>query len=338
MSGDGRREDLKRVSEVNNAEEPRPPPPKRKRRTGWSDPPVVENSLYTAEQIQADIAERQARATAMPSALQDRATRHQLCRVYVGSLDYTLSDHDIRQVFSVFGPIVNIDMPRESGRSKGFCFVEYANPESADAALATMTNFVLRGRTIKVGRPTSLTTPPAVISPSKPNSGNIITNNNVITPTTIQTTTAVAPITVTTTATPTPTGSSSSLNAAEAGQIAAAMLLTKSNEDENNTITTSTTGIYRVYVGNVPYEFSAEDVRKIFEVFGPVISCQLIPSQEKAGTHRGYGFVEFSKGEQAELAIEIMNGFAVAGKTLRVNYATTSVRPVPSIDSVDDSK
>lgn len=52
----------------------------------------------TPEQIQAELAERQAQAAAVATSMQAKASLHQLCRIYVGSLDYSLSDADIRQV------------------------------------------------------------------------------------------------------------------------------------------------------------------------------------------------------------------------------------------------
>lgn len=58
------------------------------------------------------------------------------------------------------------------------------------------------------------------------------------------------------------------------------------------------------------------DLQEIFDVFGTIISCQLIPSNERPGTHRGYGFIEYSKFEEAKLAIETMNDFPVAGTSL----------------------
>merc|ERR1719273_2041127 len=61
-------------------------------------------------------------------------------RIYVGSLDYDLTEDQVRIPFSSFGTITNIDMPKEAGtlRSKGFCFIEYTTKDSAEAALSTM--------------------------------------------------------------------------------------------------------------------------------------------------------------------------------------------------------
>lgn len=305
---------------------------KRKRRTGWDSAPSmlppVDPALLTGlgigslvaptstgftaslagktpEEIQAELAERQAQAASVAASMQLKATASQLCRIYVGSLDYSLTDNDVRQVFSAFGPITNIDMPKEGTRSKGFCFVEYATPESADMAIATMPGFNLKGRAIKVGRPTALggqsSAVPSMFASVKPAAAGV--------------------------------------NAAEAGQIAAAMLLARADGSSGLSQSPSQN---RVYVGSVPYSFTNNDIKQIFDVFGTIISCQLIPSNERPGTHRGYGFIEYSKFEEAKLAIETMNDFPVAGKILKVNYATAmrgglgSMFP-PSVSSSMDS-
>lgn len=69
-------------------------------------------------------------------------------------------------------------------------------------------------------------------------------------------------------------------------------------------------------------------IQKIFVCFGPILNCQLLPSQENPQQHRGYGFIEFSSADAAKLAIETMNGFPVVGKQLKVNYAT-ALRTTP---------
>jgi poly(U)-binding-splicing factor PUF60 len=45
-------------------------------------------------------------------------------RIYVGSLHYELREPDLRGVFSAFGTIVDLTMPMEGPKSKGYCFVE----------------------------------------------------------------------------------------------------------------------------------------------------------------------------------------------------------------------
>lgn len=215
----------------------------------------------------------------------------QISRIYVGSLDYSLNEADIKQVFGSFGPIVNIDMPREGNRSKGFCFIEYTSQESAEMALATMNRFVLKGRPIRVGRPTNA----ATSSGNQSGGGSIggSGSGNVVNP---------------------------NIAVFNNNQITHPNHQIQSETTHGTGIATHSQN--RIYIGSVPYSFTTDDLRHIFKAFGVILSCQLIPSIEKPGTHRGYGFIEFGTADQAKLAIETMNGFEVGGKQLKVNVAT----------------
>ncbi|KAK4057547.1 Phosphatidylinositol-3-phosphatase SAC1 [Microbotryomycetes sp. JL221] len=73
--------------------------------------------------------------------------------LYVGSLNFALTDNDIRQVFQPFGPVEAVDLHKDpvTGKSKGFAFVQFKESKDAMQALEKMNNFVLAGREIKVG-------------------------------------------------------------------------------------------------------------------------------------------------------------------------------------------
>ncbi|MGD8378308.1 MAG: RNA-binding protein [Gammaproteobacteria bacterium] len=74
-----------------------------------------------------------------------------------------------------------------------------------------------------------------------------------------------------------------------------------------------------IYVGNLPFSASEDEVRSQFEQFGAVQSVKLITDRE-TGRPRGFGFVEMEKAD-AEAAIQGMNGKEMGGRTLRVNEA-----------------
>jgi cold-inducible RNA-binding protein len=61
-------------------------------------------------------------------------------RLYVGNLNYTTSEDTLRDAFGAFGALkyVKILMDRETGRSRGFGFVEFADDKDAASAMATM--------------------------------------------------------------------------------------------------------------------------------------------------------------------------------------------------------
>ena len=74
-----------------------------------------------------------------------------------------------------------------------------------------------------------------------------------------------------------------------------------------------------IYVGNLPFNATEQDVRTLFEPHGPVESVKLINDRE-TGKPRGFGFVEMSQNE-ALAAIQALNGFQMNGRALRVNEA-----------------
>jgi cold-inducible RNA-binding protein len=72
--------------------------------------------------------------------------------LYVGNLPYDVASEELSQLFSPFGEVVSarVITDRDSGRSKGFGFVEMATEEGAGAAIAQLNNTQLRNRTITV--------------------------------------------------------------------------------------------------------------------------------------------------------------------------------------------
>ncbi|SJX60196.1 related to RNA-binding region containing protein 2 [Sporisorium reilianum f. sp. reilianum] len=74
-------------------------------------------------------------------------------RLYVGSLHFSLTDENVKAVFEPFGEIEYVDLHREpgTGKSKGFCFIQFKYPEDAKKALEQMNGFVLAERAIRVG-------------------------------------------------------------------------------------------------------------------------------------------------------------------------------------------
>lgn len=75
-----------------------------------------------------------------------------------------------------------------------------------------------------------------------------------------------------------------------------------------------------IYVANVPYTVSDQDLRDLFEQFGEVISAKVIMDRE-TNRSRGFGFVEMASDDQARQAIEGTNGKPFRGRDLVVNEA-----------------
>ena len=74
-----------------------------------------------------------------------------------------------------------------------------------------------------------------------------------------------------------------------------------------------------IYVGNLPFNATEQDIRVLFERHGPVESVKLINDRE-TGKPRGFGFVDMPQAE-AQTAIQALNGFSMNGRPLRVNEA-----------------
>jgi len=74
-----------------------------------------------------------------------------------------------------------------------------------------------------------------------------------------------------------------------------------------------------LYVGNISWGTTEDDLQKAFEEHGEVIGCRII-TERATGRSRGYGFVEVNDGDQ-EIMIEKMNGAELDGRHLVVNEA-----------------
>jgi RNA recognition motif-containing protein len=73
-------------------------------------------------------------------------------KLFVGSLSWNTDDHGLREAFAPHGEITEATVitDRDSGRSRGFGFVTFADSESADKAVAALNQTELDGRTIRV--------------------------------------------------------------------------------------------------------------------------------------------------------------------------------------------
>jgi RNA-binding protein 39 len=80
------------------------------------------------------------------------APHHSAMQLYVGSLHFNLTESDIKQVFEPFGELEFVELHRDpqTGRSKGYAFIQYKRPEDAKMALENMEGFELAGRTLRV--------------------------------------------------------------------------------------------------------------------------------------------------------------------------------------------
>ena len=75
-----------------------------------------------------------------------------------------------------------------------------------------------------------------------------------------------------------------------------------------------------IYVGNLSFEVSEDDLRQAFEAFGAVESASVV-MDKFSGRSRGFGFVEMPTNDEATAAISGLDGSDLKGRNLKVNEA-----------------
>jgi RNA recognition motif-containing protein len=75
-----------------------------------------------------------------------------------------------------------------------------------------------------------------------------------------------------------------------------------------------------IYVGNMSFDATEDEVRQLFAEFGEVTSVNIIADRD-SGRPKGFGFVEMAQAEQAQNAMKALNGKEFKGRALNVNEA-----------------
>jgi RNA recognition motif-containing protein len=76
----------------------------------------------------------------------------------------------------------------------------------------------------------------------------------------------------------------------------------------------------KIYVGNLPFSTTGDDLADMFQEYGPITSADVI-SDRDTGRSRGFGFVEMENEPDGRKAIEELDGAEVDGRVLTVNEA-----------------
>jgi RNA recognition motif-containing protein len=86
----------------------------------------------------------------LPAQLKDRKSK--VKNIFVGNLDFAATDSSVRAMFEPYGTVerVNLVTDRDTGRSRGFAFVEMSNSEEADRAIAELNGTNFEGRPLNV--------------------------------------------------------------------------------------------------------------------------------------------------------------------------------------------
>ena len=83
--------------------------------------------------------------------------------------------------------------------------------------------------------------------------------------------------------------------------------------------------VSKLYVGNLPFRVTKEEVSDLFSQFGEIKSVNLI-TDKQTGRPKGFGFVEFESVESAQSAEKALDGKELGGRALRVNAAKEQER------------
>ena len=75
-----------------------------------------------------------------------------------------------------------------------------------------------------------------------------------------------------------------------------------------------------IYVGDLSYDVTEDDLKAVFSEFGEVDSLNII-KDKFSGRSKGFGFVEMPNNSEADKAIEALNGTELKGRNLKVNQA-----------------
>ncbi|KAJ3429416.1 poly(u)-binding-splicing factor puf60-b-related [Anaeramoeba flamelloides] len=192
---------------------------------------------------------------------QNNPNEQQNAKLYVGNIDFSIPQQTIRGIFETVGQIANIHMPydHQNNRHKGFCFIEFTNPNSVNLAFEKMAGYQLAGREFKLGR------------------------------------------------------SLRNQSSGRGGQY----------QNQNQTQQTQSNPNCKLYVGNVAWTLTEEDLIGVFSSFGPVKSIKLMKDPNST-QHKGFGFVDFMSPQSAQLALSSMNGFSIGGRNIKVGLPTRS--------------
>lgn len=215
-------------------------------------------------------------------ARQMELARQMRARIYVGNIAWMVTEQEIMQIFSSFGTVTNVHMPREGLRSQGFCFVEYTEQRAASLAVASMQNFALGGRHLRVSQPTEQRRPPPMAAQSL---------SNVLA--------AASCVVSSPAALPAPAALGASIFAA------------KPVDPELQSIT----------IWGIPSAFDLRDVEAVFQPFGTITKCQSLPPAPAAGSKPGFtgrALVEYTTEKSAHDALHSLQGFVLGGGALQL--------------------
>ena len=86
-----------------------------------------------------------------------------------------------------------------------------------------------------------------------------------------------------------------------------------------------TTTIMKLFIANFPFDMTEADICDFFKIFGEVTDCKMV--KDESGQSKGYGFIVFTQKKSAKMAMEKMDGYRLAGRSIAVKASTSTIRP-----------
>ncbi|KAK8548417.1 hypothetical protein V6N12_061331 [Hibiscus sabdariffa] len=253
-------------------------------------------------------------------------------KLFIGGLSYGTDDQTLKEAFSGFGDVTEarVIVDRDTGRSRGFGFVNFADDEAANSALSAMDGQELHGRNIRVSYANERPSGPRSFGG---NSGgfrgdrgsfggdsgqfhgirlfcgsvnaNIYANPLSQSPSSLYfflfKSSIVMPL----------SGKLGSL-LRQNGQtpMISSML---------NSLRCMSTSSKQLFVGGLSYDSDEQTLKEAFSGFADVTEVQV--PVDRTGRSRGFGFVSFADDEAANKALSAMDGQEIHGRSIRVSYA-----------------
>ncbi len=284
-------------------------------------------------------------------------------KLYVGNLGWETTSEDLQDTFRGFGNFEEcfVVTDRATGESRGFGFVTFPNADQANAAIESKNGATLDGRTLKVSvsRPKG-SFPPAVDDGCKVYIGNLelqTTEETLrsefskygqlvdITIVNDRATGASRGFAFATYAQPNDANNAiEALNGVELDGRELRVNISRPRELRQRSTSFGGGGgggAYRgsapdnskLFVGNLGWDTTSEDLLAAFSPYGDVIEAKVISDRE-TGNSRGFGFVTYSNDDSAEDAIQNLDGVELDGREIRVNVSTPK-KPPAYQDSFD---
>eukprot|EP01012_Entosiphon_sulcatum_P008192 TRINITY_DN1435_c0_g1_i2.p1 TRINITY_DN1435_c0_g1~~TRINITY_DN1435_c0_g1_i2.p1 ORF type:complete len:537 (+),score=77.20 TRINITY_DN1435_c0_g1_i2:2639-4249(+) len=267
-----------------------------KRRTAWDDPSATAaagSTITVPLALPSTAGMPHLRQETLYSAEGSTQPVSLLSRIYVGNIQYGVTEAEIQYVFERCGTVKHIQMVRDPESCKSYCFIDFDTVKAAETALQTMDTYPLSGRPLRVGRPIGgagakfQPSTPAVLPMSIPTIDDKVARENNL---------------------PTLPG----IKYGEPG-------------DPKPPVNYPFKGSPKLYVGNLPPEISEEFIRTQFAPFGKIAALRLA----LLGTVPTVAFVEFEDEKSVEAAIKKMDKFKTLNRKLIVGRAM----PAPAADA-----